>query len=118
MVIEMPQDVQLHATGTINYKNILVKVNFAEDRWVVAADLRPGNNQVVHHMRANVRPPDSDFMRNAVPGVAYDDGDPVMGRKDAGIELLGKFNTGLGAHDFRLLELVKFMRKYSESYYI
>ncbi len=38
MVIEMPQDVQLPATGTINYKNILVKVNFPEDRWVVAAD--------------------------------------------------------------------------------
>src|SRR6516165_1109950 len=28
MVIEMPKDIQLPATGTINYKNILVKVNF------------------------------------------------------------------------------------------
>jgi len=28
MVIEMPQDVPLPATGTINYKSILVKVNF------------------------------------------------------------------------------------------
>ena len=114
MVIEMPQDVQLPATGTINYKNILVKVNFPEDRWVVAADLRPGNNQVVHHMRANVRPPDSDFMRNAVPGVAYDDGDPAMGRKDAGIDLLGKFNPGLGAQDFSLFESAKFVPKGSD----
>src|SRR2546427_245695 len=114
MVIEMPQDVQLPATGTINYKNILVKVNFAEDRWVVAADLRPRNNQVVHHMRANVRPPDSDFMRNAVPGVAYDDGDPAMGRKDAGIDLLGKFNPGLGAQDFSLFEWARFVPKGSD----
>ncbi len=43
MVIEMPQDVLLPASGTINYKSILVKANFTEDRWVVAADLRPGN---------------------------------------------------------------------------
>src|SRR5437762_621499 len=114
MVIEMPQDIHLPATGTINYKNILVKANFPEDRWVVAADLRPGNNQVVHHMRANVRPPDSDFMRNAVPGVAYDDGDPAMGRKDAGIDLLGKFNPGLGAQDFSLFESAKFVPKGSD----
>ena len=43
MVIEMPQDINLPATGTINYKSILVKVNFPEDLWVVAAELRPGN---------------------------------------------------------------------------
>src|SRR6266498_1310731 len=56
MVIEMPKDVLLPATGTINYKSILVKVNFPEDLWVAAADLRPGNAQAVHHMRAIVRP--------------------------------------------------------------
>jgi hypothetical protein len=39
MVIEMPQDVPVQATGTINYKNILVKVNFPEDRWVVAVPI-------------------------------------------------------------------------------
>ena len=55
----MPQDISLPATGTINYKSILVKGNFPEDVWVVAADLRPGNAQAVHHMRAIVRPPGS-----------------------------------------------------------
>ena len=43
MIIEMPKDVPLPATGTINYKSILVKANFTEDMWVVAADMRPGN---------------------------------------------------------------------------
>src|SRR5262245_21259501 len=43
MIIEMPKDVPLPATGTINYKSILVKANFTEYMWVVAADLRPGN---------------------------------------------------------------------------
>src|SRR6266536_3156445 len=84
MVIEMPKDVPLQATGTINYKSILVKVNFSEDRWVVAADLRPGNAQAVHHMRAIVRPAGSDWMKDAEPGVAYEQGDAVMGRQGEG----------------------------------
>ena len=50
MVIEMLKDVPLPATGTINYKSILVKVNFPEDLWVAAADLRPGNREAVHHL--------------------------------------------------------------------
>jgi hypothetical protein len=114
MVIEMPKDVPLPATGTINYKNILVKVNFPEDLWVVAADLRPGNPQAVHHMRANVLPPGSQFMKDAVPGVAYEQGDPAMGRQDLGIDLLGKFNPGLGAQDFNLYESAKFVPKGSD----
>ena len=42
MVIEMPQDIQLPATGTINYKSILVKAHFTEDKWVIAAQLLNG----------------------------------------------------------------------------
>jgi len=114
MVIEMPKDVPLPATGTINYKNILVKVNFPEDLWVVAADLRPGNSQAVHHMRANVRPPESTFMQNAEPGVAYESGDPAMGRQESTVDLLGKFNPGLGAQDFSLFESAKFVPKGSD----
>ena len=114
MIIEMPQDVPVPATGTINYKNILVKVNFPEDRWVVAADLRPGNARVVHHMRAIVRPPGSDFMRDAVPGVAYENGDAMVGRQNGGTDLLGKFNPGLGGQDFSLFESAKFVPKGSD----
>jgi hypothetical protein len=114
MIIEMPQDVPIQATGTINYKNILVKVNFPEDRWVVAADLRPGNARVVHHMRAIVRPPGSEFMRDAVPGVAYENGDAMVGRQTGGTDLLGKFNPGLGGQDFSLYESAKFVPKGSD----
>jgi hypothetical protein len=114
MIIEMPKDVPLPATGTINYKSILVKANFTEDRWVVAAELRPGNNAVVHHMRAIVRPPNSTWMLNAVPGVAYEAGDPEIGRQAADSDLLGKFNPGLGAQDFSEYESAKFVPKGSD----
>src|SRR5580765_3794212 len=114
MIIEMPKDVPLPATGTINYKSILVKANFTEDRWVVAADLRPGNAQSVHHMRAIVRPPGSSWMRDAVPGVAYEQGDTEVGRQGEGTDLLGKFNPGLGAQDFAMFESAKFVPKGSD----
>src|SRR5215831_4413401 len=114
MVIEMPQDIQLPATGTINYKSILVKAHFTEDKWVIAADLRPGNPQAVHHMRAIVRPPGSDWMKDAEPGVAYEQGDVEVGRQGSGTDLLGKFNPGLGAQDFSLFESAKFVPKGSD----
>jgi hypothetical protein len=114
MVIEMPLDVQLPATGTINYKSILVKANFTEDRWVVAAEMRPGNTASVHHMRAIVRPPNSAWMKDAVPGVAYEAGDPEVGRQAADSDLLGKFNPGLGAQDFSEYESAKFVPKGSD----
>jgi hypothetical protein len=114
MIIEMPADVSLPASGTINYKSILVKANFTEDRWVVAADLRPGNAQAVHHMRAIVRPPGSKWMKDAIPGVAYEAGDQEIGRQAEDSDLLGKFNPGLGAQDFSRFESAKFVPKGSD----
>jgi hypothetical protein len=114
MVIEMPRDIDLPATGTINYKSILVKANFTEDMWVTAADLRPGNAAAVHHMRAIVRPPGSLWMKDAVPGVAYEQGDPDLGRQGEGTDLLGKFNPGLGGQDFSMFDSAKFVPKGSD----
>src|SRR5205807_10640620 len=100
MIIEMPKEFHVAATGTINYQNILVKASFPEDTWVVSAEMRPGNSKVVHHMRAIVRPPGSTWMRNAVPGEAYEEGSEGMGGAKEGTDLLGKYNPGLGAQSF------------------
>src|SRR4030095_1832345 len=48
MIIEMPKDFNVPASGTVNYQNVLVKVNFPEDVWVIAAEMRPGNPKVIH----------------------------------------------------------------------
>jgi len=99
VVVEMPKDFQVKATGTINYQFIRVKGNFPEDVWVKAAEMRPGNPAVVHHMKAWVVPPGSRWMENAVPGEAYENG---MGRNaiSEGNDIIGKFNPGLGAQEF------------------
>jgi len=113
MIVEMPKDFNVPATGTVNYQNFLVKVNFPEDVWVVAAEMRPGNPQVLHHGRVIVRPPGSEFMKDAIPGEAYETGSLVMAKQDAP-DTLGKFNPGLGAQDFGLFGSAKFVPKGSD----
>ncbi len=114
MIIEMPKDFQVAATGTINYQNILVKANFPEDTWVIAAEMRAGNAKVVHHMRAIVRPPSSTWLANAIPGVAYEEGSAEMGGAKQGTDLLGKYNPGLGAQRFDVDGAAKFVPKGSD----
>ena len=114
MIIEMPKDFDVPATGTINYKNVLIKVNFPEDKWVVAAEMRPGNPAVVHHMRGDVRPPGSTWMQDAVPGELYEAGDEEMGKNQDGENLLGKYNPGLGPQYFSVDGAAKFVPKGSD----
>jgi hypothetical protein len=114
MIIEMPKEFHVAATGTINYQNILVKANFKEDTWVVAAEMRAGNPKVVHHMRAIVRPPNSKWMVKAIPGEAYESGSEEMANGQDGTDLLGKYNPGLGAQSFDVDGSAKFVPKGSD----
>jgi hypothetical protein len=114
LIVEMPNEFHVAANGTINYQNFLVKVNFPEDRWVVAAEMRPGNPKVVHHGRVIVRPPTSTWMAKAVPGEPYEEGSDGMGGARAGTDLLGKYNPGLGAQSFEVDGSAKFIPKGSD----
>jgi hypothetical protein len=50
LVIALPGDVHLPATGVLPYLRFLVKVPFEDNQWVVASQARPSNAAVVHHM--------------------------------------------------------------------
>jgi Copper type II ascorbate-dependent monooxygenase, C-terminal domain len=50
LVISLPEDVHLPATGELAYKTFLIKLPAEEDQWVVASETRPSNPAVVHHM--------------------------------------------------------------------
>ena len=71
LVINMPEAFAVPAEGTIDYQYLVIPTGFTEDRWVQAAEIRPGNRAVVHHVIAFVRPPDSDWLEEAVPGKIY-----------------------------------------------
>ena len=51
LIVEMrdhPQDVP--ATGTVRYQYFSVDPKLAEDKWVTAAEIQPGDRSVVHHV--------------------------------------------------------------------
>ncbi len=48
LVISIPEH-RLEGSGPDEYAYVDVPVNLTEDRWVVAAELRPGNRKIVHH---------------------------------------------------------------------
>jgi hypothetical protein len=56
-VLTMQEDYPIPATGTIAYQYFEVPTNFAEDRWIQAFEVRPGNRRVVHHVIVYTRPP-------------------------------------------------------------
>src|SRR5205823_1176858 len=45
------------ATGVLPYKRFTVDPGFKEDRWVQAAEARPGNRAVVHHILVYIQAP-------------------------------------------------------------
>ena len=48
------------AEGTVEYQYFVVDPKYAEDKWVVAAEVIPGSRAVVHHAIVFVRPPEGE----------------------------------------------------------
>jgi len=74
VVFQMGQEFEVPAEGTISYKYFFIPTGFKEDRWIQAAEIRPGNRAVVHHVIAFVAEPDAVregiAARNRVEGLA------------------------------------------------
>jgi len=49
VALPMPEEFTLDARGADDYIYFRVPTNFTEDKWVQAAEFRPGNKRVVHH---------------------------------------------------------------------
>jgi hypothetical protein len=49
VTLTMPEEFTLDARGADDYIYFRVPTNFTEDKWIQAAEFRPGNKRVVHH---------------------------------------------------------------------
>jgi hypothetical protein len=78
IIIDMGTDYKVPAEGVVPYKNFIVPSGFTEDKWIAAAEVRPGNRAVVHHVMIYVREPDKstevDDFRDLL--TAYTPGEP------------------------------------------
>jgi hypothetical protein len=70
-VIEMPDVFNVPASGTIDYQYVILPLNLKQDTWVQAAEVRPGNRALVHHVIAFIREPGSKWMRDKKPGEVF-----------------------------------------------
>ncbi|MBI1760797.1 MAG: thiol-disulfide isomerase [Acidobacteria bacterium] len=57
VVIQMPDEFTLDASGPDEYQYFDIPTNFTEDKYVTMAEARPGNRKIVHHIIAFVVPP-------------------------------------------------------------
>jgi hypothetical protein len=71
LITGMKQPFTVRANASIDYQYIILSPGFATDRWVDAVEIRPGDRSVVHHAVLYVREPNSTWLRNLPPGVAY-----------------------------------------------
>jgi peroxiredoxin len=57
VIFEIPQEVTVPAKGTVPYIYFETPTNFTEDMYIQAAEARPGNRSVVHHIVLFYRAP-------------------------------------------------------------
>jgi hypothetical protein len=67
LVIPIPEQT-ITATGPDEYVYLKVPTNFEEDRWIVAAELRPGNRKIVHHAHVFVEVPAAAEAKKSTKG--------------------------------------------------
>lgn len=63
-----PRPFTVKATGDIKYKYFVVDPKFTEDKWIQAAELRPGTLSVVHHILCFILPPGAQRLEQEVDG--------------------------------------------------
>lgn len=93
VVFKLPEEFTVQATGTVRYKYFTTPTDFKDDVWIQAAEPRPGNRAVVHHIIVWYKDPKATGRRVWIASMAPGE-DPVIfpdgfGRKiPAGAELV------------------------------
>ena len=69
VVVEMPHEFEVPASGPIDYQLIAIPTGFTEDKWVETLEIRPSNRSVVHHVVVFAREIGSPYVKSLKPGI-------------------------------------------------
>src|ERR1051326_1932190 len=74
LVIDFGLDFEVPTTGVVPYQYFKVPTNFAEDKWIEAAEIRPQHRDVTHHinvfvLEAGQKSNDGPLLTGFAPGV-------------------------------------------------
>lgn len=78
VIFKLPEQVKVPAEGVVRYKYFETKTDFKEDVWIEAAEARPGNRAVVHHIIVFYNDPNSRGDLDDGWIVAYAPGDSPL----------------------------------------
>jgi hypothetical protein len=68
LVFELPKPYEVPVSGVVEYQHIIVPTGFTKDTWIQAAEVRPTERAVVHHIIAFVREPQSKWFHGQTVG--------------------------------------------------
>ncbi|MGH9558188.1 MAG: c-type cytochrome, partial [Bryobacteraceae bacterium] len=71
VVFQMPKAFDVPASGTLDYRYVILHTNFTEDKYVQLAEARPSDREHVHHIIAFIRESGSPWLKGAPAGVAF-----------------------------------------------
>lgn len=98
LVVRARAPIPVPANAVLDYQYIILPLPFTFDRWVRAAEIRPSDRSVVHHAVLYVREPDSQWLRNVKPGVAYapsaEDAEAFAKSRDTKQDILALYTPG------------------------
>jgi len=72
LILQLPKEFAVPKSGMVEYQYAIVPTGFTKDRWVQAAEVRPTERSVVHHIIAYVREPGSNYFKDQKPGEFFE----------------------------------------------
>jgi hypothetical protein len=93
-IFELPHAFSVPASGMVEYQYVIIPTGFTEDKWVQAAEARPTDRSVVHHIIAYVREPGSNYFKGQKPGVFFEAPPPKQDDKNDTSALPSDFLVG------------------------
>jgi hypothetical protein len=93
-IFELPRPYSVPASGMVEYQYVIIPTGFTEDKWVQAAEARPTDRSVVHHIIAFVREPGSNYFKGQKPGVFFEAPPPAQDEKNDTSALPSDFLVG------------------------
>ena len=94
MIFQLPHPFSVPASGMVEYQYVILPTGFTEDKWVQAAEARPTDRSVVHHIIAYVREPGSNYFKGQKPGVFFEAPPPKQDEKNDTSALPSDFLVG------------------------
>lgn len=85
-IFQIPEPIQVQATGTMPYQRVLVETDYTEDKWVTAMEVQPTERSVVHHVLVHIVPKGFDLNRRGGGRGRGGEGEGGRPRQAAGAE--------------------------------